>query len=74
MKAVAGVLAHRDSVTNYLDIVGDACNLTALLTEDAKEEIKKTLASATFYVAVNKKMAFSASDDIIDLTLANMTS
>ena len=39
-----------------------------------KEEIKKTLASARYYVGINKKMAFSASDDIIDLTLANMTS
>lgn len=71
---MAGVLAHRDSVTNYLDIVGDACNLTALLTEDAKEEIKKTLASAKYYVAVNKKMAFSAADDTINLVLDNMTS
>ncbi len=54
--------------------MGDACNLTALLTEDSKEEIKNILASAKYYVAVNKRMAFSASDDIIDLTLANMTS
>lgn len=57
-----------------MDFDGDTANLTALMTEDAKEEIKKTLASARYYVGINKRMTFSASDEIIDLTLANMTS
>jgi len=54
--------------------VGDTCSATALLTEDSKQEIKAMINSRNFYVAVNGRMAFSANDDIIELTLSNMTS
>lgn len=47
---------------------------TAVLTEEAKEEIHDLLSSRRFYVGVNGKFTFSAGTDIIDLTLASMTS
>jgi hypothetical protein len=53
---------------------GDLCSLTALLTDDAKEEIKTVLNSRNYYVGVNGKMAFSANNDVISLVLANVTS
>lgn len=48
-------------------------SFTCVMTEDAKNEIKKTLNSKNYYVGVNSKMSFSASTDIIELVLANMT-
>lgn len=56
-----------------LDYDGDTVSFTCLLTEDAKEEIHRTLNSKEFYVSVNGRMAFNGSTDIIDLVLANIT-
>ena len=70
----AGVRAHRDSVTNYLDIKGDTCSATAVWTEESKAEIKKTLNSKNYYVGVNGKMSFGSGNDITDLVLNSMTS
>jgi hypothetical protein len=55
------------------DYDGDLCSGTCTWTEDAKEEVKKTLNSRNYYVGVNGRMSFSAADDIIDLVVANMT-
>lgn len=46
---------------------------TALMTEDAKDEIAALLASRDYYVGISGKMAFSLSTDIVNLTLANLT-
>lgn len=56
------------------DYDGDAMSLICVLTEEAKAEVKKKLNSRDYYVGVNGKMSFSASNDIVDLVLANMTS
>lgn len=44
-----------------------------LLTEESKQEIKDILNSRKFYVDVNNEMFFSASTDIINLVLQNIT-
>lgn len=49
-------------------------SLVCVLSEESKAEIKDKLNSRNFYVGVNNKMNFSGSDDVLDLTLANMTS
>jgi hypothetical protein len=56
------------------DFDGDMCDLICLLTEEAKDEINAVLNSKNYYVSVDGQMAFSASNDIIDLVVANMTS
>jgi hypothetical protein len=43
------------------------------MTEDAKDEIKKTLNSKDYYVGINSRMSFSANTDVIELVLGNMT-
>jgi hypothetical protein len=48
-------------------------SFTCVMTEDAKDEIKAILNSKDYYVGVNARMNFSASTDIIELVLANMT-
>lgn len=55
------------------DFDGDTVSFTCVLTEEAKEEVKKTLNSRNYYVGVNGKMSFSASNDVVDLVLASMT-
>ena len=52
---------------------GDTCSLISLLTEEAKEEIHKKIHSRNFHVAPDGRIAFSAGDDIIDLTLRCIT-
>ena len=52
---------------------GDMCSGTAVLTEDAKEEVKKLLNSRNYYVGVDGRMAFSGNNDVIDLVLSCMT-
>ena len=52
---------------------GDTCSLICCLTEESKEEIWKKLNSRSYYVSVNNEMAFSGSDDVIDLTLRCIT-
>lgn len=55
------------------DFDGDKVSFTCLLTDDAKEEIRKLLNSRKFYVGVDGRMAFSASTPITNLVLASMT-
>lgn len=55
------------------DYDGDMCSATAVLSEDGKEEVRRTLNSRNYYVGVNGKMNFSASSDVINLTLKSMT-
>lgn len=56
------------------DFDGDMCSATAVLSEESKLEIKTLLNSRNYYVGINGKMNFSASSDIINLTLKSMTS
>lgn len=56
------------------DFDGDTCSATAVWTDESRAEIKKTLASRNYYVAVSGEMAFGASNDVLDLTLSSMTS
>lgn len=55
------------------DFDGDVCSYTCVLSDQARAEVKKTLSSRSMYVDVSGKMAFSASNDIIDLVLVSMT-
>lgn len=55
------------------DFDGDTCSGTCILTDDAREEVKRVLNSRDYYVGVNGKMSFSASNDVIDLVLSNIT-
>lgn len=52
---------------------GDTCSLITLITDEAKAEIKKKLQSKSYFVAPDNSIAFSISDDIIDLTLRCIT-
>ena len=47
--------------------------MTALLTAESQAEIKKLLASRSYYVGVNGQMNFSAADDVISLVLSSIT-
>ena len=53
--------------------MGDVLSLTCLLTEESKKEVADKLASKRFYINMTGHMNFSASNDILNLTLANMT-
>jgi hypothetical protein len=55
------------------DFDGDTISFTALLTEEAKQEIYNLLHSARFYVNTDRRMTYSVSDDIADITLDYMT-
>lgn len=56
-----------------MDYDGDTASYSALFTTEAREEVTKVLNSKDYYVGVNGKMAFSCSNDVIDLVLANIT-
>lgn len=56
------------------DFDGDKCSYVSLISSDAKLEIKKTLHSSNHYLDLNGGMAFSASTDVVNLVVANMTS
>jgi hypothetical protein len=79
MKVQAGVLAHRVkrvglyNRATLLDNKGDTMSLICVLSEESRSEIRNKLNSRDFYVGVNNKMNFSAGDDVLELTLANMT-
>jgi DNA-directed RNA polymerase beta' subunit len=55
------------------DFDGDMCNYTAVLTDEAQEEVKKLLRSKAYYLTIDGTMSFSASDDVVQLVFANMT-
>ena len=55
------------------DFDGDLCSCICVLTDEARAEIQEALSKKDYYVGVNGKMAFSASNDVVDLVVANMT-
>lgn len=55
------------------DFDGDTCSYTAVLTDEAQEEVKKLLRSKAYYLTIDGTMSFSASDDVVQLVFANMT-
>lgn len=49
-------------------------SLQLVWTDEAKQEIKQQLNDWTYYLSIdNSEMAFSMSDDIIDVILDSMT-
>jgi len=46
---------------------------TSLMTPESINEIKRILASKEFYIAPDGELAYSASNDTLDLVLAHMT-
>lgn len=54
------------------DFDGDMTNFICYFTEESIKEIHDKLNSAAYYKAPNGEMAFSASDDIIDLVVAHL--
>lgn len=69
--SMAPSMSHLSRLTADFD--GDTCSATAVWTDEAKAEISKVLNSRDYYVAITGKMAFSAGNDLTDLTLASMT-
>ena len=58
------------SVQCYLDTL----SLTAVLSEEAKNEVKAKLGSVEYHVDINKKVYFSGETDITKLVLETLTS
>lgn len=54
------------------DYDGDMMSFIAILSKDGQSEIKKIMNSRSYYVGPDNKMAFSAEDDIISITLKYM--
>lgn len=54
------------------DYDGDTCSLTCYMLDDSKEELKDYLNSRSFYIASDSSLAFSSSNDVIDLVLGNL--
>ncbi len=52
---------------------GDTTSVTTVLSEEAKNEVKKKLGSADYYVDINKAMYFSGETDITNLVLGTLT-
>lgn len=44
------------------------------MTEESKVEIKKLLGSRNYYVGIDGRMSFSASNDVVNLILNNILS
>jgi len=55
------------------DYDGDTTSLTCYMIDDSKAEFKKLLNSRDYYVAVDGSIAFSSSNDVIDLVLGNFS-
>ena len=53
---------------------GDAMSLTAVLSEEAKNEVQAKLGSVEYHVDINKKVYFSGETDITKLVLETLTS
>ena len=56
------------------DFDGDTMSYTALWGEESIQEIENLLRSRNYYVGLDGNMAFSMSDDTINLMLSSMTS
>ena len=52
----------------------DTLSLTAVLSEEAKNEVKAKLVSVEYHVDINKKVYFSGETDITKLVLETLTS
>lgn len=55
------------------DYDGDVCSWTALVTQEAQQEVADKLNSPGYYIDANGKMYFSGETDTIKLALAYMT-
>jgi len=55
------------------DYDGDVCSWTAVITDEARQEVEDKLNSVGYYVDPNGKMYFSAETDTIKMTLGYMT-
>ena len=55
------------------DMDGDMISLVGLLTDDAIDEVKKTLNSKNYYMTSEKKIIFSNKADVLSAVLAYMT-
>lgn len=62
-----------DQCNELIGQMGDTVSFTCVLSEDAKQEVSKLLSSKSYYIGMGGRMAFSASTDIVNLVLANMT-
>ena len=51
----------------------DVLSFTALLTEEAKQEVKDKLNSKSYYVDLSNNMFFSANTNVVDITVSSMT-
>lgn len=52
---------------------GDTTSVTTVLSEEAKNEVKKKLGSVDYHVDINNKMYFSGETDITNLVLGTLT-
>ena len=70
------LVTHRGRLAHDLDkkFDGDTCSFTCVLTDESISEIEDLLDSKDFYVGVNGKITFSASNDVSNLVFAEMTS
>lgn len=59
----------------YLDkrYDGDQCSHYCVMTQEAKREVKKMLASRDYYMNLDGTMAFSQNNDYISLALKYLT-
>ena len=48
-------------------------SFTPIMTDDGIEEVRSLLNNKNYYVGVNGKMAFSASNDVSDLVFAELS-
>ena len=65
--------AHSQLARLGADFDGDAVSVTTVLSEEAKNEVKKKLGSVDYHVDINNKMYFSGETDITKLVLGTLT-
>ena len=65
----------RDRLTTYLNtrFDGDMMSYIAICTDDARQEIQDLLNSRKYHIGPDGHFSFSASTDIINYVLANIT-
>lgn len=51
---------------------GDTCSLTCVFVDESVQEVTKMLNSRDYYIAPDGSMAFSSSNDVLDLVLGNL--
>lgn len=70
-EAVAPSFSHLKRLGADFD--GDTVSFTCVITEEAKEEVKKKLSSKEYYVDVNNSMYFGGETDVSTLVLGTLT-